>query len=56
MPDRPTKSRTPKAKGRKSVRLKSLPATKAATEQVRGGKRTTVKDSHDRHANTDVNY
>jgi hypothetical protein len=56
MSKRPKKSASADSKSGKSDRLKNLPATRKASAQVTGGKRSVVKDSHDRHANIDVNF
>jgi hypothetical protein len=51
---RPTKSQASKRKAGKRSRLKSL-SPKGTAGKVHGGKRTVVKDSHDRHANIEIN-
>lgn len=39
-----------------SSRPKSLPLKKQVPEQIKGGRKTSVKDAHDKYANLKTEY
>jgi hypothetical protein len=53
---RPKNSSPKSSKSKKARPTPTLPLRKPAADKIGGGKRTAIRDAHDKYANQDVHY